>query len=582
MRNVVMVLACFSFCCQMWAQITPAAIGNGNSFPSKDKKLEAKFDSIFSSFNKNTPGVAVTVLENGKVIAKKAYGLASLEHQAPFTHNSVVRIAYSEGREFISIAAVLMEQEGLLSLNDKVRKYFPKLPSWSEPVTIYDLLNHRSGFVDEWATLLLSQASMTNRFDESQFLNLLYKQPKPEVEPGKGYMYSNSDFGLLRLILEKASGQNLRQWMKTKIFDPLDMRTTLLHDDKDEVIAGFANRYYNYGQGYKIWNLDKTSPGGNYFIATTVNDLEKWAAVHRDTASFISKAASRLFMKPQFMPGKDKNYVFGYKEKKIGDYKVFAHQGVNEEPYVTRADPGYVVILLTNSSGDSYSYHEQILSYLLEVKKPAFVNKTFKKEKIKFTPAQLQQFTGTYLDEDTITFESFTSYRRELFELKVINDSLKMKYGNTILPLDYIAPGVFKDVEYPVYLEFVKEKSGNYKLLAHVHQNNKIYNLVKDTSHFWQPSNEQLQSFSGKYYSPHLGIYWTIVLDENKLIVKRSNIADTELDPHINKTFRIRIDKFPGDSFNSWVKFHVDEKSNVTHLIVKDSRLMGHRFDKVQ
>jgi hypothetical protein len=71
-------------------------------------------------------------------------------------------------------------------------------------------------------------------------------------------------------------------------------------------------------------------------------------------------------------------------------------------------------------------------------------------------------------------------------------------------------------------------------------------------------------------------------LDENKLIVKRSNIADTELDPHINKTFRIRIDKFPGDSFNSWVKFYVDEKSNVTHLIVKDSRLMGHRFDKVQ
>jgi hypothetical protein len=329
--------------------------------------------------------------------------------------------------------------------------------------------------------------------------------------------------------------------------------------------------------------LDKTSPGGNYFIATTVNDLEKWAAVHMDTTSFISKAALRLFRKPQLMPGKDKNYVFGYKEKKIGDYKVFSHQGVNEEPYITSTDPGYVVILLTNLSGDFYYYHERILLHLLGVQKPAFVNKAFNKEKVNYTPAQLQQFTGLYLDEDTVTFESFTSYRRELFELKVINDSLKMKYGNSILPLDYMAPGVFKDIEYPVYLEFVKEKSGNYKLLAHVHQNNKIYNLVKDTSSFWQPSNQQLQSFTGKYYSPHLDIYWTIVLsDNNKLIVKRANINDTELDPHMNKEFRIRIDKFLGDSFNSWIKFHVDEKGNVTHLIVHDSRLMGHRFDKVQ
>ena len=65
-------------------------------------------------------------------------------------------------------------------------------------------------------------------------------------------------------------------------------------------------------------------------------------------------------------------------------------------------------------------------------------------------------------------------------------------------------------------------------------------------------------------------------------MVKRSNITDTELDPHINKEFRIRIDKFPGDSFNSWVKFHVDDKGNVTHLTVHDPRLMHHRFEKVE
>ena len=184
------------------------------------KELEAKIDSLFASINNtNSPGVAVTVSQNGKVIANKSYGLASIELQVPFTHKTVVKMPYSEGREFISIAAVVMEQDGILKLDDKIRKYFPKLPDWADGVTIWDLLNHRSGLADEWDAILLTQASMGNRFDKSQFLQLLYNQPKPEVEPGKGYMYSNSDFGLLRLILEKAAGKNLPDWLKQRVFD---------------------------------------------------------------------------------------------------------------------------------------------------------------------------------------------------------------------------------------------------------------------------------------------------------------------------------------------------------------------------
>ena len=188
------------------------------------KALEKKLDSIFSSYNKNTPGIAVTVLENGKVITKKAYGMASLEFSIPFSHHTLVRLPYSEGREFISIATALMEKDGLLNINDRVRKFFPKLPDWSETVTVQDLLNHSSGFADEWATLALTQASMANRLDKSQFLQFLYNQPTPSVEPGIGYMYSNSDFGLLRLILEKASGEDLSAFMKRRVFGQLGMK----------------------------------------------------------------------------------------------------------------------------------------------------------------------------------------------------------------------------------------------------------------------------------------------------------------------------------------------------------------------
>lgn len=108
--------------------------------------LESKLDSLFEPFNNaQSRGCAVLVLQNGKVLAQKNYGMASIEHEIPFTSNHVVRMGYSEAREFICIAAVLMEKDRLLSLNDPVRKYFPELPAWSEPVTIWDLINHHSG-----------------------------------------------------------------------------------------------------------------------------------------------------------------------------------------------------------------------------------------------------------------------------------------------------------------------------------------------------------------------------------------------------------------------------------------------------
>ena len=287
--------------------------------PFNKSEIDKKIDSLFKDFNNtSSPGYAITVIQNGKVITRKAYGQASLEHQVPFTHNSVVTIPYSEGREFISLAAALMEQDGKLKLEDNVRTYFPKLPAWSESVTLQDLLNHSSGFCDEWATLVLTQASMSNRLDVSQFLNFLYNQPDPQVEPGKGYMYSNSDFGLLRLILEKASGEKLPDYMERRIFKPLNMSSTTMRRDKEAMIANHAFSYYEDGQDtYKVWLRDKTSPGGNYHILTSANDLEKWAAAFADKNSFITKASDRLKKNARPIPVlKETSYVYGHKLKK--------------------------------------------------------------------------------------------------------------------------------------------------------------------------------------------------------------------------------------------------------------------------
>jgi CubicO group peptidase (beta-lactamase class C family) len=359
------------------AQKTKSPPAKVNAASASNLHLQKKLDSIFSSFNKSTPGIAVTVLQNGKVLAKKAYGLASLEFKVPFTHNTIVRLGYSGGREFIAITAVLMEKDGILNLNDKVRKYFPELPEWSAPVTIKDLLNHQSGFIDEWDALLLMQASMDNRVDKSQFLQLLYDQPRPEIEPGKGYMYSNSDYGLLRLIMEKASGEDLADYAKRKLFTPLDMRSTGFHNDKEEVVIGRAFDYVNLGGGrYRVVMSDKRSPGGNYNIITTANDLEKWAAAHNNPESGIAKAKNRLLEKAILMPGGSKDYTFGYKIIEDGENSIIFHQGVGGITYLSRVKD-LSIITVVNSNSYNMEYHNQIRNYLLKTAAKPFINKQF-------------------------------------------------------------------------------------------------------------------------------------------------------------------------------------------------------------
>ncbi len=96
--KTTLLLLFFLIIINVEAQKTKSPLAKVNAASASNLQLQKKLDSIFSFYNKSTPGIAVTVLKQGKVIIKKAYGMASLEFSVPFTHNTLVRIPYSEGR----------------------------------------------------------------------------------------------------------------------------------------------------------------------------------------------------------------------------------------------------------------------------------------------------------------------------------------------------------------------------------------------------------------------------------------------------------------------------------------------------
>lgn len=559
------------------------------SKPVNKTELDKKLDTLFKEFNNtSSPGYAITVIQNGKVITKKDYGQASLEHKVPFNHNTVVTIPYSEGREFISLAAALMEQDGKLTLQDKVGKYFPKLPTWSDKVTIQDLLNHSSGFCDEWATLVLTQASMNNRLDVSQFFNFLYNQPDPQVEPGKGYMYSNSDFGLLRLILEKASGEKLPDYMERRIFKPLQMMATTMRRDKEAVILNHAFSYFEAGQDtYKVWLRDKTSPGGNYHILTCASDLEKWTTAFADKNSFITKASDRLKKNARPIPVlKETSYVYGHKLKKLGAHDIILHQGVTGYSYLARIPASGLDIICTTNNQTEYDGKVLLLAtWLLQLDdKPKPALQKFPSTSAPIKEKELQKYAGRYL-WFTESFQSNVKSRTS-YPMKVVGDTLFWQYTSTdAVPLRYVGDGIFKDPDFAVWFRFFQPHPDSLmRIEAHKQFGEPEITIWKrDTTIEPVNSREYLRKLTGKYYSKHLDFYLTIALsDEGKLIVKRPTIADKVLEPYSLDEFKLPTD-FQETNYevNFRVHFYFNDTGIPTHFDVRHGRLMHHRFDKV-
>ena len=551
--------------------------------------LNKKLDSIFEHVAKNSPGCAVTIIENGKPIIRRSYGMANIENQVPFTHQSVLRMPYSEAREFISIALVLMDKDGILSLNDKVGKYYPNLPNWSESVTLWDLLNHRSGFVDEWATLLLMYNSMSNRFETDQFLRLLYNQSIPEVEPGKGYMYCNSDFGLLRLIMEKACSKDLPSWVSKRIFEPLKMVSTHMQKSPLDIIPNRADMYEEAtGNTFRQAHVQKTSPGGNYYIITSANDLERWAAAVNDSASEVSEAIQKLKINVRQIPGKENHFVFGYTYRAVGDSEVILHEGVNGFNYLTRIpSKGISVVTLGNKHGDGFALENKaIINYLLNPPIEKIKMVKFLTKPIFISESELKKYTGNFLWQNQISWEG-TNKPRKFSTLFMDEGKLMMRYtGNYVLKLIPVGNDIFYYREgkdgFGVQLEFKKESEGSPLVLDVSFDDGYPSNsMTRDTDANWQPTKDLLTEFTGRYYSKQLDYFWNIGLSENgKLILKSSNLPDYELEADGTNQFHYIGETYPGNGFDRWVLFNKNDQGVITHLTAWSGRVMHHVFEK--
>ena len=322
--------------------VPPAAIGAADA-------MTPKMDTLFEEYNRpDSPGAAVVVVKDGKVVFAKGYGMANVEDRIPCGTNTNFRLA-SVTKQFTAMAVMILVERKKLSLDESLTELFPEFPPYGKKITVRHLLSHTAGLIDyEDVIPKGTEIPVLDR----DVLRLLMRQSKTAFPPGSKFRYSNSAYALLALIVEARSGSTFAQFLKENIFEPVKMKHTLAYEQGLSVVANRAFGYSPEGTGFKRTDQSLTSSVlGDGGIYSSVTDLYQW-----DQALYTDKLVSRKMLKLAFTPATEADhpntgYGFGWY---VGEYRGLRelwHSG-NTIGFSTRIarfpEKRFTVVILTN------------------------------------------------------------------------------------------------------------------------------------------------------------------------------------------------------------------------------------------
>ncbi len=235
-----------------------------------------RIDAVFAPWdNTRSPGAVIAVSRHGQLIFARGYGMSDLQHDIPLTPDSIFHVA-SISKQFTTAAVQLLAEDGKLAWTDDIRRHVPELPDYGRPITLAHLAHHTSGLRDQWTLLRLAGWREDDLITEADVLNLATRQQALNFAPGEEYVYSNTGYTLLAIVVQRVSGRSLRDFAAARIFAPLGMTATHFHNDHTEIVRGRTSAYQpRAGGGYRI-SIPVFDTYGATSLFTTVGDLLKW------------------------------------------------------------------------------------------------------------------------------------------------------------------------------------------------------------------------------------------------------------------------------------------------------------------
>lgn len=469
-----------------------------------------KVDQIFEDWNQeNHPGGVVYVSKGPEVVYSNAFGLATIQYAIPNTTASVFNLA-SVSKQFTALGISLLYEAGKLKIDDSIQKYLPELPNFGHTITLRNLLHHTSGLRSTPELFGLAGWRDGDAISTDDVFNYTCKQTDLNFEPGSEFMYSNTNYVLLAMIVSRVTNQSFADWMKVNVFNPLGMTNTYVDETNLHWTANTATPYFEEKENQFVFAQNSSLDIGASNVYSTAPDLMKWLKQLNNPEKKWSNSIKFLLTTDTLTNGSSNEYAFGLI---ADDYKG------NKRIYHTGGVPGYrsfamnfpdeqlSIIVLTNYLDDKVQKRVELLLsvFLTDKSEKQDLLKSFKPVPLNLKCAT--QYTSAYwntkenygrsvyIKNDTLWYLRTNGYKSPLFP---INDSM------------FVVGGLKETVQ-------VHFKKQNDLIYMHVKDGKKQVQVFEPYDNT-PPSSADLTSYTGIFYSSELETSYTISIDQGSLV----------------------------------------------------------------
>ena len=490
--------------------------GRAQSWEDTVLLIEKKFERYKST----NPGMQFAVGRNGRIIFSKAWGLADLEHNVTLTTESILE-AGSVSKQFTAGAILLLEQQGKLSLDDNVKKYIPELPDYGYKISLRQLIEHKSGLKD-WGFIadINGWPRTTKTYSNDDALQIICNQKTLNFKPGAEYLYSNSNYQLLAIIVQRVAGVSLAEYTRKFIFEPAGMKHTQWRDNYKRIVANRAIAYSKEGDRYET-NMPNEYVYGNGGLLTTAEDILIWCDyVARGKFGTPSLLEKQLSTSP-FNNGVMHRYAAGLFTGKFRGWRFMTHPGETagyRAYFEAYPELGLSFAWLSNTSEfgrKAINSIVELADMFIPVKEPEEEAKIFPLFNV--SKQKLNNYTGWY--RNTKTGAGLKLYVQE--------DKLHSSEGGGLKP---IAENVFR--------------TSDNNMLELYSKGVLIISAEKDSIRFTKVEaarldEKNIQEYVGEYYSDEVEAKYQVQVRNGKLLLILKPRIEYELKPSYKDGFDI-------------------------------------------
>jgi CubicO group peptidase (beta-lactamase class C family) len=384
--------------------------------PAERPTWADRVDKLFASFDRpDTPGCALGVFRDGRMLYERGYGSADLEHDVPITPDTVF-YAGSVSKQFTAMAVALAIKQRLFALDDDVTRLVPELPVYEAPIRVRHLVHHTSGLRDINTLVAVAGQRDEMAFDNDAVLRILARQRALNFTPGAEFLYSNSGYAVLALMIERASRTSFSAYADAQIFKPLGMTVTHFHTDLGRLVRNRAYAYDRPAAGLLRINTPQNERAGAGGLFTSVRELLLWDENFYTGRVGGSDIIAQLEAPDRLNDGAVNRYAWGLQATTYRGIPVIEHSGAlggyRAQTFRVREQHFSVAILCNVSSANPTELSHRVADICLEGRfkeavpaaasvSPAVIAK--RPSPPAYTPDDLAAFTGVYTSPELET-----------------------------------------------------------------------------------------------------------------------------------------------------------------------------------